>query len=203
MQKASSVTLEFGTGDAPLFSSQDSIRFDSDNLCIGVNIDSKQNEYLTDRVKDVHGFAVLAQIVDGAVERLPISDESVDVVFMGNVLGEPESEFIMEEFKEADGRYKGSSSIESKVRTIQEAARILKKAGRLVILENNTPYTDRAHRNEPYSGTVKLLETSGLEIVEAIDRKDDGWVEIAGQFAKLNGWWSDNSYLVIAKKVEQ
>ncbi|HEX7484302.1 MAG TPA: hypothetical protein VF281_04055 [Candidatus Saccharimonadales bacterium] len=203
MQNADAVTVEFGTGDAPLFSAQDTVKYDSDNLYIGINVDSKQHDYLASRVDDIQGLAVLANFEDKVIEKLPIPNASVDLVFMANVLGEPESEYIMHDFKNAKGKYMGSSTIESKVQTLHESARILKDAGHLVILENNTPYMTWPSRKEPYADTVKLLTTAGLEIVDAIDQSDEDWNDIVSQYASPNQGWSDLSYLIVAKKSKQ
>lgn len=203
MQNANIITVEFGTGDLPLFNAQNTVTYDSDNLYIGVNVDSKQHEYLASRVENIQGIAVLASFEDKVIEKLPVPDASVDLVFMANVLGEPESEYIMHDFKHGDGKYRGSSSIESKVQTLHESARILKDAGHLVVLENNTPYMDWRNRKEPYSNTVELLKTAGLEIIEAIDQRDESWKEIVSQYATPTDWWSDHSYLVVAKSPKE
>lgn len=203
MQIADTVTVEFGTGDLPLFNAQEAVNYDSGNLYIGVNVDSKQHDYLASRVDKVQGIAVLANFEDRVIEKLPIPDASVDLVFMANVLGEPESEYIMHDFKNAEGKYMGSSTVESKVQTLHESARILKDAGHLVILENNTPYMTWSSRKEPYADAVKLLTAAGLEIVDAIDQSDEDWGNITSQYASPNQWWSDLSYLIVAKKSKQ
>lgn len=203
MQIADTVTVEFGTGDLPLFNAQETVSYDSGNLYIGVNVDSKQHDYLASRADKVQGIAVLASFEDKAIEKLPIPDASVDVIFMANVLGEPESEYIMHDFKHDDGKYKGSSSIESKVQTLHESARILKGTGYLVVLENNTPYMDWRNREEPYLNTVELLKVAGFEIIDAIDQRDESWNEVVGQYAKPNEWWSNHSYLVVAKRSKE
>jgi hypothetical protein len=154
-------------------------------------------------VETIQGIAVLAGFKDKVIERLPIPDASVDVVFMANVLGEPESEYIMHGFKHVNGKYKGSSSIESKVGTLHESARILKDTGYLVVLENNTPYMDWRSQKEPYSNTVELLKAAGLEIIDAIDQRDESWKEIVSQYATPTDWWSDWSYLVVAKSTKE
>lgn len=199
---ASHVTVEFGTGDMPLFESQSQRSFNADNLYVGVNLDSKQHKHLAEKVEDIDGFAVLSEKNEsGSINRLPIPDESVDMVFMANVFGEPDSEHIMGQFKHADGLYKGNSDIKSKTETLNEANRLLKKDGRIVVLENNTPY--RAGFTGNYNSIVKLLENSGFHVVDAINQKDNSWKELAAQFAKPVEWWSDDSYLVVAQKFEQ
>lgn len=132
------------------------------------------------------------------MDQLPIPDKSVDMVFMANVFGEPDSEYIMEKFKHADGKYRGNSDINSKIETLTEASRMLKEGGRVVVLENNTPYA--AGFTGKYDSMVKLPEDSGLHVVSAINQKDNGWEELVGQFAKPDEWWSYGSYIVIAQK---
>ena len=198
---AQQVTVEFGTGDMPLFEIQDTHAFNTQNLYIGVNIDSKQHEFLAEKIKEVSGFAVLNEKnKDGSIDRLPIADGSVDTVFMANVFGEPDSQLIMEPFKNSDGLYKGNTDISSKIETLNEAKRLLKQTGRIVILENNTPY--KGGLSGKYDSMIELLENGGFRIVDAVNQKDDGWVEIVAHFAKPEGWWSDGSYLVIAEKDE-
>lgn len=198
---ASHVTLEFGTGDMPLFESQSEQSFNADNLYIGVNLDSKQHNHLAEKVESIDGFAVLSEKnEDGNIDQLPIPDKSIDTVFMANVFGEPDSEHIMESFKHSDGLYKGNSDINSKTETLSEAKRLLKEDGRIVVLENNTPY--QAGFSGNYDSMVKLLTDSGFNVVAAINQKDDDWEELVTQFAKPVEWWSYGSYLVIAQKSE-
>lgn len=119
---------------------------------------------------------------------------------MANVFGEPDSEHIMEPFKQADGKYKGNSGIDSKIETLIEAKRLLKDDGCIVVLENNTPYGSGFSGN--YDSMVKLLEDKGFRVIDAINQKDDNWEKLVAQFAKPVEWWSGSSYLVIAQKSE-
>lgn len=197
--QAEHVTVEFGTGDMPLFESQDAQTFNAKNLYVGVNIDSKQYKFLADKIEDISGFAVLSEKnEDGNIDQLPIPDESVDTIFMANVFGEPDSEYIMEPFKHADGLYKGNTDISSKTETIKEARRLLKEGGRIVILENNTPYTAGLSGN--YDSMVNLLEEAGFHVVDAINQKNVDWEEMVSPFAKPVEWWSYGSYFVLAQK---
>ena len=199
MVQAEHVTVEFGTGDMPLFESQDAQAFNAQNLYIGVNIDSKQHKYLADRVESIDGFAVLGKkSEDGNIDSLPIPEKSVDTVFMANVFGEPDSEYIMEPFKHADGLYRGNSNIESKTATLEEAKRLLKDGGRIVVLENNTPYGAGFSGN--YDSMVKILEGAGFHVAVAINQKSVDWGELVTPFAKPVEWWSYGSYIVIAQK---
>jgi ubiquinone/menaquinone biosynthesis C-methylase UbiE len=196
---ADHVTVEFGTGHMPLFESQNAQTFNAQNLYIGVNLDSKQHKHLAEKIEDVDGFAVLSEKnEEGNMNQLPIPNGSVDTVFMANVFGELDSEHIMEQFKRSDGLYKGNSDMVSKTATLNEAKRLLKEGGKIVVLENNTPYESGWSGN--YDSMVELLEKIGLETIDAINRKDDDWEELVSQFAKPNEWWSYSSYLVVAEK---
>lgn len=199
---ADHVTVEFGTGNMPLFESQNGQTFNAQNLYIGVNLDTKQHKHLAEKIEDIDGFAVLSEKDEaGNINQLPIHDESVDTVFMANVFGEPDSEHIMEPFKHSDGLYKGNSDITSKTETLKEAERLLKEGGRIVVLENNTPYESGI--SGKYDSMVKLLEDNGFQIVDAINQKDDAWEQLVSQFAKPVEWWSWGSYMVIAEKTEK
>jgi hypothetical protein len=120
---------------------------------------------------------------------------------MANVFGEPDSEHIMVPFKHSDGLYRGNSDISSKTETLHEAMRLLKEGGRMVVLENNTPY--KAGISGNHDSMVKLLEGCGFHIVEAVNQKDNDWEELVSPFAKPDEWWSYSSYIVIAQKSER
>lgn len=198
---ASHVTVEFGTGDTPLFELQTEHSFNANNLYVGVNLDSKQHKHLAAKTEAINGFAVLSEKNEhGTIDQLPIPNGSVDMVFMANVFGEPDSEHIMEQFKGIDGLYKGNSDIDSKTETLNVAKRLLKDGGRIVILENNTPY--QAGFSGDYDSMVQLLRDSGFDTITAINQKDEDWGELVTQFAKPVEWWSYGSYLVIAQKSE-
>lgn len=196
---ADHVTVEFGTGSMPLFEAEGGTSFNRDNLYVGINLDSKQHNYLASTIESVDGFAVLGETgMTGGIDRLPIVDSSADTVFMANVFGEPDSPHIMEQFKDINGQYRGNSTIDAKVQTLEEARRLLKPGGRIVVLENNTPYMGGF--TGKYDSMVKLLEKAGLAVVDAVNQQDDDWVALVSQFAKPVAWWSYGSYLVVAQK---
>lgn len=200
--QAERITVEFGTGDMPLFESQDTQVFNAQNLYIGVNIDSNQHKFLADKVEGIDGFAVLSEKdEEGHIEQLSLPDQSIDTVFMANVFGEPDSKHIMEPFKHADGLYKGNTDLNSKIATLHEAERLLKEGGRIVILENNTPYA--AGFSGKFETMTTLLEQAGFHVIDAINQKSDNWEEIVSPFAKPVEWWSHGSYLVLAEKPYQ
>lgn len=202
ISSAEHVTVEFGTGDMPLFDIQDTHTFDARNLYVGINIDSKQHKFLTEKVRDIDGYALLSEKnKEGSIDKITIPDNSVDTVFMANVFGEPDSQHIMEPFKDSDGLYRGNTDLTSKIDTLHEAGRLLKEGGKVVILENNTPY--KAGFSGNYDSMMSLLEDEGLRVVDAVNQKDADWAELVTQFAKPAEWWSHSSYIVIAQKLEQ
>lgn len=211
IRAADTVTVEFGTANTPLYLSSP-IDFDDKNIYVGVNIDPAQHEFLRKDVERVEGYAAVAKVDDaGNVETL-IPDESTDIVFMANVFGEPNDENIglRETFPSSNDKYAGHSSLDTKGNTLKEARRTLKSDGKIVILETNTPFRNWPRRNpggkaKPvYSGMVELLEGSGYEICDAIAISDEGWKEVAGQFATPDEWWDSwYSYLVVAEKRNQ
>lgn len=202
INSADYVTVEFGTGDMPLFDIQDTLTFDARNLYIGVNIDPKQHKFLAEKVKDIEGYALLSdKNEEGRIDKLTIPDNSVDTIFMANVFGEPDSQHIMQPFKDSDGLYKGNTNLTSKIETLHEARRILKEGGKIAILENNTPYNAGFSGN--YNSMTSLLEDAELQVIEAVNQKDGDWAELVSQFAKPAEWWSYSSYIVIAQKLER
>lgn len=208
IKNADTVTVEFGTANTPLYL-ETPLEFDDSNLYVGVNIDPAQHEFLRHDVEQVSGYASLAKIdKEGNVNTL-LPDESVDMVFMANVFGEPNDENIglRYMFPNDDERYAGHSDVVSKTRTLDEARRILKPDGKIMILETNTPYREYGtHKfgdnpKPKYTGMVRLLESSGYEVRDAIGVRDEGWAEIVSQVATPHEWWDyDDSYLVIAEK---
>lgn len=208
MAKADTVTVEFGTANSPLYQSSP-IDFNEENLYVGVNIDPAQHAFLNTDVKKVDGFATVAKVDQaGNVETL-LPDESSDIVFMANVFGEPNDENIGlgDTFPSDNNKYAGHSSLEAKAKTLEEARRVLKPDGRIVILETNTPFRNwkrrelGAKRQPVYSGMVELLEDNGYEISEALAIGDEDWYEAIGQFAVPSEWWDNrSSYLVVAEK---
>lgn len=205
LRAASHVTVEFGTADTPLFKVGANDEYDRDNLYVGVNIDPLQHNHLQQHVDSVDGIALLGTLdEDQKIERLPVPNESADMVFMGNVFGEPNDENIMYHFKGGDGTYHGHSSLDAKRSTLQEAKRIMKPDGHIVILENNTPYLGEQDKvrysKERYTAMVNVLLEEGFTIDEALNNRSDEWNEVVSHFAQPNEWWSQSSYLVIASK---
>ena len=189
VRSADTVIVEFGTANTPLYL-ESPVEFDDRNVYVGVNIDPAQHEFLRHDVERVGGYASLVKIdKEGNVNSL-LPDESADVVFMANVFGEPDDANIglREMFPNDNDRYAGHSSVESKMSTLQEAKRVLKPGGKVVILETNTPYRGRVKHifgEKPLpksTGMVRLLEDSGYEVCAAIAIRDEGWADVVGQF---------------------
>ena len=101
---------------------------------------------------DVHKFAGdgVEVLVADSTKMEAVSDESVDVVFMSNLLEHLEKEEIS--------------------RTLQEAYRVLKKEGRLLILQPNFRYCSRDYWMF-YDHVTALDDRSVCEVLEATNFK--------------------------------
>jgi len=202
IRSAHSVTVEFGTGLYPLFLNQTQKKYDEENLYIGVNIDELQHDFLKDKVSKLGGLALLSSEGRNGERKTRLPEGCADLVFMGNVFGEPDSKYIMYDFHNEDGQYKGNSSLESKVATLSEVSRILKPSGELVILETYTPYRGSNREKGPaYSNMSRLLQDEGFSIVDAVDSKEQRWDGMVSQFSDSDELPGLNSYMVVAKCV--
>ncbi|HEX8227137.1 MAG TPA: hypothetical protein VF572_04700 [Candidatus Saccharimonadales bacterium] len=198
--KAESVTVEFGTGDTPLFETQPNPGFDADHVYIGVNIDPLQHAFLERKVGHIAGHALLASPKKDSNPEIPIPDGSADMVYMANVFGEPDSRRVMPQFRDQAGDYHGHSDLDTKRRTLDTAVEILRPGGELVILETNTPLirddrTDKKHLTASF-----LLEGAEVDIVTDITSSSAEWLESVSRFAEPEEMWGMWSYLVIARK---
>jgi SAM-dependent methyltransferase len=200
MQAAESLTVEFGPADTPLFETQTARAFNNRNLYVGVNIDPAQHRYLERKVSSIGGFAILAEIdLDGEID-FPIPEGSADMAYLANVLGEPDSPYIMPQFQNKEQKYKGHSDIDAKRRTLSKAISLLKPGGQLVILETNTPYNGSMDGGSHRDTATTLLKPDQFASIEEYRPKNPDWEEKAGAFTTPNDWWSYFSYLVIATK---
>ncbi len=195
IKNARSVTVEFGTGSSPMLMA-DKNYTGKEDLYIGVNIDPTQHVYLEDRLPQADGVAVLCSKPISAETPLvvPIPDDCADLAFMGNVLGEPDSDSIMFEFKGADQKYHGNTNDDIKEQTLKEAGRILGPKGRLIVLETYTP------KNQ--GEAIAMLEAANFRIISVVNTKSEDWGDIAAYFSMYydSGSTTLGSYIIIAEK---
>lgn len=202
---ADTVTVEVGTGDLPLFSLKGTTVYDRHNLYVGVNRDPRQHCYLAERIGAVAGFAVLSgPEVPGGPERVPLPDGVADVVVMANVLGEPNSSYIMRPFMNEAGIYRGSTSHEAKVETLRsEISRLLKSDGRLVILETTpTLYGGGRLFESAWKLTTSLLRQCGFEVEAAGNVLSPDVRPVVERYAAWHRSWNRASYIVVARKAD-
>jgi len=107
------VFLDAGCGDG-YFSLEASLRLGEKSKIIAIDIHKESIEKLEKEIKD-KGIRNVEPLVADITKRLPLEDESVDVYFMSNVL---------HGFDE-----------EEKHKVIKEAKRVLKKKGKIVVIE--------------------------------------------------------------------
>lgn len=195
LRKARSVTVEFGTGARPMLMAEKSYT-DTEDLYIGVNIDPSQDRHLRDRLPEASGLALLCDKPMTAETSIivPLPDGCADLVYMGNVLGEPDEEGVMLEFHDSDQKYHGNTGDEVKIQTLREAERILERRGRLVLLETYTP-RKRAE-------TIAMLETAGFSAIAVVTPESEDWAGVASYFAMYYDPedLGRSPYIVIAEK---
>jgi ubiquinone/menaquinone biosynthesis C-methylase UbiE len=107
------VFLDAGCGDG-YFSIEASLRLGKESKIIAIDVHEESLEKLEKEIKD-KGIENIEILTADITKRLPLEDESVDVYFMSNVL---------HGFDE-----------EERHKVIEEAKRILKKKGKIVIIE--------------------------------------------------------------------
>lgn len=174
--KKERVFVEMGTGRIPV-PFLGSKQFKDNERYIGVELDKESLKEARERVERVAVDEERIDFVEANGERLPLRSSSVDEFFLGNVLGDP--------------RVAGGS----KEKFIEEAERVLKKGGRLIIKENNTPLE--------ISELRKLLKDRKLELEKFLTPKDKNWSEEIQKYHKVasgaDPWWP--IYVAIFKKI--
>jgi len=139
------VFLDAGCGDG-YFSLEASLRLGEKSKIIAIDIHKESIEKLEKEIKD-KGIRNVEPLVADITKRLPLEDESVDVYFMSNVL---------HGFDE-----------EEKHKVIKEAKRVLKKKGKIVVIEFKKetmsvgpPFEIRVSEKE----LSQLLENHGFQL---------------------------------------
>ena len=172
------VFVEVGTHQmpVPLLGSR---KFEENDVYIGIDIKKHRVKEARRRVERLRPENRKARFISADAEHLPLKDSSVDELYFGNVLGVP------------------SISEEDRIKFLDEAERVLRKEGRLIIKETNTPLAVDDLR--------ELLEGRSLEQEKFLTPKDKDWNEEVELYhrgaAKTEPWW--RMYLAIFRKNEQ
>lgn len=167
------VFVEVGTNMLPV-SFMGTKKFDAQEKYVGFDI--KKNEIVSAR--DMHALArggENADFIQGSGERLPMKDGSADELLFGNVFGDP-------------------SLPASKARLLDEAERVLKVGGKLVIKETNTPFDLEPMR--------ELLRGRALREERTFTMKDKEWANELQQYERT-GFAAPNSFLMFLKKLAE
>ena len=132
------VFVDFGAGRHPV-AEVDPKRFQGKRSYIGVDYDAEElrlgkKAFSEKQLGDVKTNALFVHTEKGSV---PVEDRSVDEIFFGNVFGEPyRKDFKKDGGEELISEFKGAAEI---VPLVEEARRVLKDGGTLIVLETSTP----------------------------------------------------------------
>lgn len=165
------IFLEIGVGRYPLVRWQSFLEHLKENPKIHyIGIDIEESFLKLDKLEIEGGFISLPELKKriflsvASGENLPLKDESVQEVFLGNVLGDPQFGYKLERkllgipFSEVE---------RIKIKMLWEIWRVLKPAGRLIILENATPeVADEFLENHREEIEEKFFQITDPKILE-------------------------------------
>ena len=123
----------------------------------------------------VKGVEVARQVIIGDVRALPFPESSVNLVFFSNVFGDPR----FGRFVGKDNSIK-NCSFDKDFRTVaEEINRVLKKGGKVVILETYTPETSE------YDSLIRFFKAVGFKLVENYGGDDVKKIFQSGSIAQI------------------
>jgi len=172
--KPKRVFVEVGTNSLPV-TYIGSREFAEDEVYVGIdkNLENvRRAKEITELERTQQNF----HFVQADAAQLPLKNESAGEVFLGNVLGDP------------------SISPIAKERFLEEAKRVLQRAGALVVKETNTP-ADR-------SFVEGLLTRHGFAVERVIDKESGEWRQNVDPYQKAfydSTLGAEDSYLMYAK----
>jgi|SRR3989344_1198765 len=151
------VFIEVGTYSLPI-PWQGSRKFEESETYIGIDVNPENLEHAQELSKlNFPGSKNLHFIrADGV--NLPLPDKSVDEIFFGNVFG--------------DNLFPSA-----KDKLIEEAKRVLKGTGRIIVKETNTPLPLEEFRD--------LLQKHGLYVEKGVTAHSLEWVEVVELFENI------------------
>lgn len=167
------VFVEVGTNVLPV-SFMGTKKFDAHEKYVGFDIRKGEIAGARQAHTVAHG-GENADFIQGSGERLPMKDESADELLFGNVFGDP-------------------SLPASKARLLDEAERVLKIGGKLVIKETNTPF-DLEHMRA-------LLANRALHEERTLTMEDKEWAKELQAYERA-GFAAHNSFLMFLKKIAE
>ncbi len=174
------VFVEVGTNAIPLpFLGEK--EFGENDAYIGLDINKEEVKSAKQSAEMLEAYNERPKInkklfVAADMGHLPLPDNAVDQLFLGNVLGDP------------------SILKEDHNKLFEEIKRVLTKDGELIIKENNTPL--------PKDDLSDFLFRHNFKISRFITPRDAEWVKEMKQYHKYDAQhphWS--AYIVYAKKI--
>lgn len=171
------VFIELGSGNAPV-SWAGKKEFDENEIYVGIDRASADLLEAKERMEEVGAENKNIHFVQTNIKTLPLKNHSADEVFLGNVLGDPS-------IKDAE-----------KDKFIEEAKRVLKENGRIVIKETYTP--------PDYKYLKDFIKKHGLSVEKGADINNPEWKELVEPYDKTSAKskWS-GSYIVYLKPIDR
>ena len=169
-EPATKVFVEVGTNQLPV-TFMAKREFKDNELYVGIDTDAEMVRF----ARHATGEGQNATFIEARGEELPLKNESVGEIFFGNVFGAP---------RIPDHK---------KVKFLDEAERVLKPDGLLVIKETNTP--------PAFAKLAKLFEGRSLHEERKVTPKDKEWLEELRKYEDLGMMTDSSSFLVFLKKI--
>ncbi len=169
-EPATKVFVEVGTNQLPV-TFMAKREFKDNEMYVGIDTDAEMVRFARHATREGQN----ATFIEARGEQLPLKNESVDEIFFGNVFGAPR----IPEHKKA--------------KFLDEAERVLKTGGSLVIKETNTP--------PDFAKLMKLFAGRNLHEERKLTPKDKEWIEELHKYENLGLITDDSSYLVFLKKI--
>lgn len=166
------IIVEVGPGHSPFPIGVDRRRIKKDEIYIGIE---PYNERLKDtarwlKQKDIFGEGE-GKMVKAKGQHLPFKDQSVQEVVICNLIGHPA----------LSDQVNGFLPSETIKRIVMETGRVLKRGGKVTIVETYTPYP--APEN-----LIKLFEESGLKVAKHLRLSAENEAERDKAKKELSGY---------------
>lgn len=169
------VFVEVGTHQLPVTFIGNK-RFDDENdMYIGIDVEKSK----VVEARQMHEFGSKEQratFVQASAEQLPLKNESAEEMFFGNVFGDP------------------SIYMAEKEKFLNEAERVLKQDGQLIIKETNTPLDIKKMR--------ELLVGRPFREECVLTPEDKNWEEELQTYQRIS-FGGRSEYLMYLKKIAE
>ena len=164
------VFVEVGTNQLPV-TFMAKREFKDNEMYVGIDTDAEMVRF----ARHATGKGQNTTFIEARGEQLPLKNESIDEILFGNVFGAPRI------------------SEQKKVQFLDEAERVLKTDGLLVIKETNTP--------PDFAKLSKLFAGRNVREERKLTPKDKEWIEELRKYENLGLITDDSSFLVFLKKI--